>query len=74
MRSYRQSVAGKNVNTEAEESTVLGAVTKQQPEDLVRATVNYKVREFAITPQSIVVTVFKNQINPITDTKPASSH
>jgi hypothetical protein len=26
----RQSVAGKDVNTEADKSTVLGAVTKQQ--------------------------------------------
>jgi hypothetical protein len=44
----RQSPAGKDVNMQAEESTRLGAVTRQKlvkknREDSVRATVNCKV-------------------------------
>jgi hypothetical protein len=45
----RQSPASKNVNTEAEESTTLGDVTRQPVEtdceDLLRAVVNYRVCE-----------------------------
>jgi hypothetical protein len=48
-----QSPASRDVNTEAEESTVLGAVTKQRPvktqqTDLVRAVINCRVSELAI--------------------------
>jgi hypothetical protein len=52
----RQSVAGKDVNTEAEECTVLGAVTKQRLMQaqqtgmyiLVRAIVNHKLWKLAV--------------------------
>jgi hypothetical protein len=51
----RQSPANKDVNTEAEEPTILEAVTRRQPvkiqqtEELIRAVVNCRACELAIT-------------------------
>jgi hypothetical protein len=67
----RQLVAGKDVNMEAEESTLweplLGNIVKC-------AIVNCRVCELAIPLQLIVVTISKSPINLITNPNPMSSH
>jgi hypothetical protein len=77
----RQSPASKDVNTEAEEATAFGnryqATTGEDTadwEDLVRAVVNCRVCEIAITLQLLVVTFRKSSINPITNSNPVYSH
>jgi hypothetical protein len=75
-----QSEARKNVNMEAQDSTTLGAVTKQrlaktaQWEGLIRAVVNWRVSELAIVLQLLVVASFESPVNQITNSNTISSH
>jgi hypothetical protein len=78
--TVRKSPASKELNLEAEESTALGAVTKQRlvktadREGLVRSIVDCTVCKLAMSLQLLVVTSFKSPIDPITNPNPVSSH
>jgi hypothetical protein len=75
----RQSVAGKDVKMEVEESAALGALTRQQPvktnrEDLLRAVMNCRMLEFAIAVQLNVVKICRRAVYPVIYTNPVSTH
>jgi hypothetical protein len=76
----RWTPASEDVNTEAEESTALEAVTRLQPvnvqqtEELMHSVVNYRVGELAIALQLFVATFCKCLINPITHPNSVYSH
>jgi hypothetical protein len=66
----RQWPVGKDVNTEAEDTTGLEAVTRLQPVKIQQIEKNCRVCELAIELQLLVVTFCKNSINP----NPIHSH
>jgi hypothetical protein len=72
----RQSPAGKNVSTEAEDIVGIHhqATTGEDTADLLRAVVNCRVCELPIALYLPVVTICKCSINPITNPNPVYSH
>jgi hypothetical protein len=75
-----QSPASKDVNTEAEEATALGAVTRLQPVNIHYSRLRRvhacrsELCELTIELQLIVVTYSKCSINPTTNPNPVYSH
>jgi hypothetical protein len=72
----RQSPAGNDVNTEADDIVGIRyqATTGEDAEDSMCAVFRSRVREVARALKFRVVTIYKCSVNPITSPNPVSGH